>query len=285
MERRSLQLGVFLLSLSPMEVKAPHRAGDPGEAPLQLQRFSENVLVMRQSKSVHYEAPFMYLLFGEKKALLLDTGAKVNSTFPLGQTVESLMHERYGARREEVQLIVAHTHGHSDHLGGDSQFASRPGTQLLSPNEAPLFFGIKNWPSDIGSLDLGDRTIDVIPIPGHEGRDLAFYDQESRMLFSGDSVLPGRIYIRNWPLFRQSIDRLVSFVASKPVDYILGAHIELGVGGLEYPAGTLIQEEELPLPLEKSDLLLMQKRVKALESAPQREVLPHFILVPLPASE
>ncbi len=283
MERSSLKIAAFLLSLSSMEAREPLTAADAGEATLQMQRFGENVLILRQSKSVHYEAPFMYLLFGKEKALLLDTGAEVDSGFPLWTTVETLMQERYGASRQSVELIVSHTHGHSDHIGGDAQFASKPGVRLVSPNEAPQFFGIKNWPYDIGGIDLGDRTIDVIPIPGHEGRDLAFYDETSQLLFSGDSLLPGRIYIRNWPLFRQSLDRLVNFLGTKPVEYILGAHIELGLGGREYPAGTLVQEEELPLILRKSDLLLMQKRVRALEPNPKREVQPHFILVPVPS--
>ena len=48
------------------------RCQDP---PLQVHRFDEHTFVLRQSKAVTYEAPFLYLLFGNDRALLLDTGA------------------------------------------------------------------------------------------------------------------------------------------------------------------------------------------------------------------
>ena len=48
------------------------RGQDP---PLQVHRFDEHTFVLRQSKAMTYEAPFVYLLFGNDRALLLDTGA------------------------------------------------------------------------------------------------------------------------------------------------------------------------------------------------------------------
>ena len=53
---------------------APARrpATDP---PIQVHWYDPHTVIMRQSKSVHYEAPFLYLLFGNDRALLLDTGA------------------------------------------------------------------------------------------------------------------------------------------------------------------------------------------------------------------
>lgn len=267
---------------SVLDVAQSRCSGCPGEAPLLWQLWSQNLIILRQSKTVHYEAPFMYLVFGQSRALLLDTGAEADTpAFALRPTVERLLRDHYGQQREAIELVVAHSHGHSDHRGGDAEFLGQPGTRLIRSDEAVQCFGIKNWPTDIGSLDLGDRSLAVIPIPGHEGLDIAVYDAASEILFAGDSLLPGRIYIRNWPLFRQSLDRLVDFLRDKPLTFILGAHIELGLGGLEYPAGTLRQDKEVPLLLRKSDLLLLHARVKALEAQPRREVHSNFILVPV----
>ena len=36
------------------------------------------------------------------------------------------------------------------------------------------FFGFTNWPNGIAHLDLGGRTVDVIPTPGHNETHLAF---------------------------------------------------------------------------------------------------------------
>jgi hydroxyacylglutathione hydrolase len=61
-----------------------------------------------------------------------------------------------------------HSHSHADHLAGDSQFQAMEGVTMapLSVAGTQAFFGIRNWPGDIGQIDLGDRVIDVIPIPG-----------------------------------------------------------------------------------------------------------------------
>jgi hypothetical protein len=51
---------------------ASRPADDP---PIQVHRYDPHTVILRQSKSVSYEAPFLYLLFGNDRALLLDTGA------------------------------------------------------------------------------------------------------------------------------------------------------------------------------------------------------------------
>ena len=33
----------------------------------------------------------------------------------------------------------------------------------LSVESTQAFFGIRSWPEDIGQIDLGGRTLDVIP--------------------------------------------------------------------------------------------------------------------------
>ena len=81
---------------------------------------------MRQSKSVHYEAPFLYLLFGNDRALLLDTGATADAgAVPAARRLSTGSSPTGSARhpRERYELIVAHTHGHGDHVAGDGQFA------------------------------------------------------------------------------------------------------------------------------------------------------------------
>ena len=42
---------------------------------IQVHRYNEHTYMLRQNPAVHWEAPFMYLLFGNKEALLIDAGA------------------------------------------------------------------------------------------------------------------------------------------------------------------------------------------------------------------
>jgi len=44
------------------------------DPPLQVHAFDEDTYILRQNKCHNFEAPFLYLLFGTEKALLLDTG-------------------------------------------------------------------------------------------------------------------------------------------------------------------------------------------------------------------
>ena len=70
---------------------ARRRATDP---PIQVHQYDPHTVILRQGKSVNYEAPFLFLLFGNDRALLLDTGATEDpETFPLRATVDQLIED------------------------------------------------------------------------------------------------------------------------------------------------------------------------------------------------
>jgi hydroxyacylglutathione hydrolase len=49
----------------------------------------------------------------------------------------------------------------------------------------------------------------------------AVYDRATKVLFSGDSLYPGRLYVVDWTAFRSSVSRLARFVAEgNPVDWM-----------------------------------------------------------------
>jgi hydroxyacylglutathione hydrolase len=64
----------------------------PSDPKIQVHYCDPHTVILRQSKSVSYEAPFLYLLFGNERALLLDTGATADpAEFPLRTTVDQLV--------------------------------------------------------------------------------------------------------------------------------------------------------------------------------------------------
>src|SRR3984957_15733251 len=106
----------------------------PTDPPIQVHQYDPHTVIMRQSKSVNYEAPFLFLLFGNDRALLLDTGATEDpASFPLRATVDQLIAQWLAEHRPSggYELVVAHTHGHGDHVAGDAQFEGWPGTTLV----------------------------------------------------------------------------------------------------------------------------------------------------------
>ena len=65
------------------------------QPPLQVHRYNAQTFILRQSLCATYEAPFIYLLIGKTKTLLIDTGAVADAkTMPLAQTVISLLANR-----------------------------------------------------------------------------------------------------------------------------------------------------------------------------------------------
>ena len=46
------------------------------DAPLQVHTFDDDTYILRENKCINFEGPFLYLLFGTEKVLLLNTGAR-----------------------------------------------------------------------------------------------------------------------------------------------------------------------------------------------------------------
>ena len=75
---------------------------------IQVHACDEHTYILRQNKAVHYEAPFMFLLFGGARALLLDTGATASPQFfPLRRTVDSIIGGLAGASSASGRLRAA----------------------------------------------------------------------------------------------------------------------------------------------------------------------------------
>ena len=124
---------------------SPRRLADP---PLQVHHLAPGTVLIRQSKDVTFEAPFILLLLGERRALLLDTGAVDGAT--LRETVDGLVADWTSARTtpDAYDLVVAHTHGHGDHVAGDAAFTGRPHTTVVGHDVEAVraFFGFADWP-------------------------------------------------------------------------------------------------------------------------------------------
>jgi len=226
-------------------------AHDP---PIQVHHYDEHTVIMRQSKSVHYEAPFLYLLFGSERALLLDTGATPDAEkFPLRATVDGLIAawlERHP--RDRYELVVAHTHGHGDHVAGDVQFADRPDTTVVSREieAVQAHFGFASWPDEVVTFNLGGRVLEITGSPGHHRAAITTYDPWTGFLLTGDTVIPGRLYVDDHALFLASLDRMVEFAGRRNVTHVLGCHVEMTARpGRDFPLGATYQPGERALQM------------------------------------
>jgi hydroxyacylglutathione hydrolase len=253
---------------------------------IQVHACDEHTYILRQNKAVHYEAPFMFLLFGDSRAVLLDTGATANPEwFPLRRTVDAIIENWLAAHPhpDDYGLLVLHTHSHGDHTQGDGQFLGRPGTEVIGAKRhaAWPFFGFDRQPESVAELDLGGRVLDCLATPGHHEAAVTYYDRYTGILFTGDTILPGRLYVFDWPAFVRSIDRLAEWCQQRPVSYLLGCHIEMSTKpGVDYPVGWTYQPDEPPLELTTEHLQEIQRTLEAHDQQPGRYVLPQMIIDP-----
>ena len=128
----------------------PWRAGLADEPVIQVQRIDADTFVIRQSIRTNFEAPFLYLLFGRDRALLIDSGA---GDLAIRPQIDAIIAGWCAAnRRAGIPLVVAHSHGHGDHHQGDAEFADRPDTTVvgIGTEAVATFFGIADWPRSIG---------------------------------------------------------------------------------------------------------------------------------------
>lgn len=172
---------------------------------------------------------------------------------PLSSTVLSLLPQG------KFPLLVVHTHRHLDHRAGDSQFAHLPNVELVGFDLASVrhFYGFTAWPEGLAQIDLGSRTVDVLPTPGHNETEVSFYDRNTGLFFSGDFLMPARLLIDDTQADLASARRVAAFVQNRPVAGVLGGHIEMDAGGQLFPWQSQFHPNEHALPLSKADLLAL----------------------------
>lgn len=131
-----------------------------------------------------------YLVEGSKKALLID----------LAVDDENLKDYAGGLTQKPLQLVL--THGHIDHTfslnkfddvwmhPGDEKFIREGMLGLPPANPCPEI----HYLADGDSVDLGDRILDVLHLPGHSPGSIALLDRKTRTLISGDTCARRLLY-------------------------------------------------------------------------------------------
>ncbi|MFJ3225055.1 MBL fold metallo-hydrolase [Streptomyces sp. NPDC086783] len=250
---------------------------------IQVHVYDEHTVVLRQNMAVDYEAPFLFLLFGESRAVLIDTGATASPAFfPLRRVVDGLMDRWLAAHpRDGYGLLVLHTHPHGDHIAADGQFTGRPDTRVVDAalDSAFAYFGFTDDPDRIARVDLGGRVLECLATPGHHEAAVTYYDPWTGFLLTGDTVYPGRLYVDDWPAFTRSVDRLIAFCAERPVSHVLGCHIEMTRRpGEDYPVRTTYQPDEPPLQLPPERLRDIRAAIDEIGDRPGRHAFTDFVV-------
>ncbi len=259
---------------------------DPAEPDFHVQAIDANTLAMRQSLRTTFEAPFLYLIFGKDRALLIDTGVEgVDLRGEVDRQIEAWLQAN---GREHIMLTVMHSHGHADHIGGDSGFEDRPYTEIVghTPEQVAAFFELDEWPAGSAHYELGERTVELFPTPGHHPSHVMVFDPATRILFSGDTVYPGRLYFQcgKLPEFRETMDKVAEFAVANDVQWLLGGHVEMkSLPGETFRPQNPSRTGEHVLELPASIIGEIQDALDGMAERPVVSTFDEFVLFPHPA--
>lgn len=195
-----------------------------------------------------FEEVISYLICGDKQALLFDTGIGVGDISAIT------------AQLTDLPISVLNSHTHYDHVGGNHYFDNIYGVnteytldhsggrtndeirefvgpgwiwkplpnQTTVDNYTSEAFSISNFVSDGQVIDLGNRNLEVVLVPGHTPDALVLLDRENRLMFMGDTFYPASLYAHmgdaDFFQYVQSAETLAAL--SSEVDYLLPAHNE-----------------------------------------------------------
>ena len=163
----------------------------------------------------------LFLLAGTQKALLIDSGMNLNSAREIASGLTGL------------PLSLLNTHADRDHIGSNEQFDAF----FMHPAEEPVYRR-SGKPGAIipiregDSLNLGDRELRIIHLPGHTPGSIAVLDVQNRVLISGDPVqVHGRIFMfgdhRNMKDYISSLEHLKGF--ADQFDEIWPSHADIPI--------------------------------------------------------
>ena len=268
------------LSPGSMEVRWSEGSPDCGnhpQPPLQIHQYNARTYILRENLCTTFEAPFMYLLLGSARALLIDTGDVADpKQMPLAATVTNLLP---GEGAAKLPLLVVHTHRHFDHRAADPQFTRLPNVQVVGYTVASVrdYYGFPDWPIGLAQISLGDRTLDVMPTPGHNETEVSFYDRNTGLFISGDFLLPGRLLIDDARADLASAQRVAAFIKDRPVTFVLGGHIEMDTRGDLFAWGSRYHPHEHVLQMTKDDLLALPAAVRSFNGF--YTVRGHFVMM------
>ena len=143
-----------------------------------------------------------FLLTGDESALMIDSGMNTPNAKEIVESITNL------------PITLLNTHCDIDHISGNNAFEEF----YIGENEIDYYLKMHNQTSNIKLvkdkevIDLGNRKLQIINLPGHTPGSIAILDINNRVLIGGDSIQDGRIFMfgekRNLNAFIISLQEL-----------------------------------------------------------------------------
>jgi len=179
-----------------------------------------------------------YLLIGDDRAIMFDTGSGENQ--PVSGT--KIQHVVRQLTNQPVTLLLSHFHFDHDQNIDEFDSVAFPdlselrlkisSDNIYSFTAADLFLGdypsqveVSEWLPLEQDIDLGNRTIQLLNVPGHTSESIAIIDKTNKLAFLGDFLYNGTLFLfdrNDIPIYDRSLHSLVDAIDS---NYrLFGAH-------------------------------------------------------------
>jgi glyoxylase-like metal-dependent hydrolase (beta-lactamase superfamily II) len=131
-----------------------------------------------------FDRNFDYLIYCSStlRAALVDTATPLLS---IREIIRS---------RDLILETILLTHTHLDHIEHLAEWvASYPGVQVFG-HQSPVSPRLPNYAglSDGTKVKLGNSRLEMIATPGHSPDSVCWYEEQARVVFTGDTVFVGR---------------------------------------------------------------------------------------------
>lgn len=134
-----------------------------------------------------YARDSMFLIEGSEKSLLVDTGMGTGNLKGFIQNITD----------KPIEVVI--THAHWDHIGQVDQFErvymSEKEREIISLFEMDIDLSNFSDIKDGDIIDLGDRQLEVIEVPGHTPGSIVLLDAANKLLFSSDAIGTGHLWM------------------------------------------------------------------------------------------
>ncbi len=134
-------------------------------------------------------------IFDDNYVYLLKTSCGITAVIDPGDA-EPVIKELEAQNLTLDYILI--THHHWDHVGGIPKLKSIYGSKVIAPaKESHLIKGIDQTLKENDIFMLGRETAQTIETPGHTLGSICYYFQDSKVIFTGDTVFSmgcGRLF-------------------------------------------------------------------------------------------
>lgn len=160
----------------------------------------------------------MYLLVGDKEALLIDLSNDIKWADNAAESLQKVVSDRIG----NLPLTITFTHNHGDHTGMLPAYVSNPEVKFALPKVdfekmADKFpAGQTSMYEDGYQFDLGGIKVNSVMVPGHTHGSMVFFVEGKDICFSGDAIGSGQgVWLFNMDCFKEytiGVPKLLAYI-------------------------------------------------------------------------